>query len=130
MRKKIVTGITMGEPASISSEITLKTWKNHRKKLDPFIFFGDPSHLLQTCTKLKFKVPIKIINEINECFKIFNNYLPVYKVKLNQNIKFGSPSIKNADKILNSIKQVVKFAFRKKNKTYRKKCHKKKRKKF
>ena len=114
MKKKIITGITMGEPASISSEITLKTWKNHRKKLDPFIFFGDPSHLLQTCTKLKFKVPIKIINEINECFKIFNNCLPVYKVKLNQNIKFGSPSIKNADKILNSIKQVVKFAFRKK----------------
>ena len=104
----------MGEPASIASEITLKTWKNHRKKLDPFIFFGDPSHLLQTCTKLKFKVPIKIINEINECFKIFDNYLPVYKVKLNQNIKFGSPSIKNVDKILNSIKQVVKFAFRKK----------------
>ena len=55
----------MGEPASISSEITLKTWKNHRKKLDPFIFFGDPSHLLQTCTKLKFKVPIKIIKKKN-----------------------------------------------------------------
>ena len=64
MKKKIVTGITMGEPAGVSSEITLKTWRNHRKKLDPFIFFGDPTHLLQTCTKLKFKVPIKIINEI------------------------------------------------------------------
>ena len=41
-------------------------------------------------------------------------YSGPYKIKLNQNIKFGSPSIKNADKILNSIKQVVKFAFRKK----------------
>ena len=82
MKKKIVTGITMGEPAGVSSEITLKTWRNHRKKLDPFIFFGDPTHLLQTCTKLKFKVPIKIISKINECFKIFNNYLPVYEIKL------------------------------------------------
>ena len=27
MKKKIVTGITMGEPAGISSEITLKIWK-------------------------------------------------------------------------------------------------------
>ena len=114
MKKKIVTGITMGEPAGVSSEITLKTWRNHRKKLDPFIFFGDPTHLLQTCTKLKFKVPIKIISKINECFKIFNNYLPVYEIKLNKNIKFGSPSINNVGKILNSIDEVVKFALKKK----------------
>ena len=32
MKKGIVTGITMGEPAGISSEITLKVWKNYRKK--------------------------------------------------------------------------------------------------
>ena len=50
----------MGEPASISSEITLKIWKNYRKKLDPFIFFGDPDHLLNTCSKIKYKVPIKV----------------------------------------------------------------------
>ena len=50
MKKKIVTGITMGEPAGVSSEITLKTWRNHRKKLDPFIFFGDPKSLFHTPT--------------------------------------------------------------------------------
>ena len=104
----------MGEPAGISSEITLKIWKNHRNKIDPFIFFGDPAHLLKTCSKLKFKVPIKIINEINECFDIFKNYLPVYKIELNQKVKFGTPSIKNSDKILNSINKVVKFASKKK----------------
>ena len=38
----------MGEPAGISSEITLKIWKNYRKKIDPFIYFGDPEHLLNT----------------------------------------------------------------------------------
>ena len=35
-KKKIITGITMGEPAGISSEITLKVWKNYRKKRSPF----------------------------------------------------------------------------------------------
>ena len=114
MKKRIVTGITMGEPAGISSEITLKIWKNHRKKIEPFIFFGDPIHLLKTSSKLKFKIPIKIINEINECFKVFKNYLPVYKIKLNQKVKFGYPSIKNVNKILTSIDEVVKFAFKKK----------------
>ena len=97
MKKRIVTGITMGEPAGISSEITLKIWKNHRNKIEPFIFFGDPIHLLKTSSKLKFKIPIKIINEINECFKVFKNYLPVYKIKLNQKVKFGYPSIKNVN---------------------------------
>ena len=114
MKKRIVTGITMGEPAGISSEITLKIWKNHRKKIEPFIFFGDPIHLLKTNSKLKFKIPIKIINKISECFKVFKNYLPVYKIKLNQKVKFGYPSVKNANKILTSIDVVVKFASKKK----------------
>ena len=114
MKKGIVTGITMGEPAGISSEITLKIWKNHRKKIEPFIFFGDPIHLLKTNSKLKFKIPIKIINKISECFKVFKNYLPVYKIKLNQKVKFGYPSVKNANKILTSIDEVVKFASKKK----------------
>ena len=112
--KRIITGITMGEPASISSEITLKIWKNYRKKLDPFIFFGDPDHLLNTCSKIKYEVPIKVIDEIKESFKIFNNYLPVYKIKLNQKIKFGSPSKKNVINFLYSINKVVKLASKKK----------------
>ena len=107
MKKRIVTGITMGEPAGISSEITLKIWKNHRKKIEPFIFFGDPDHLLKTSSKLKFKIPIKKINKISECFKKFKNYLPVYDIKLNQKVKFGYPSSANSREILTSIDKVV-----------------------
>ena len=113
MKKGIVTGITMGEPAGISSEITLKVWKNYRKKIEPFIFFGDPDHLLKTSSKLKFKIPIKKINKITECFKIFKNYLPVYDIKLNQKVKFGYPSSANSREILTSIDKVVKFASKK-----------------
>ena len=113
MKKGIVTGITMGEPAGIASEITLKVWKNHRKKIEPFIFFGDSDHLLKTSSKLKFKIPIKKINKISECFKIFKNYLPVYDIKLNQKVKFGYPSSANSREILASINKVVKFASKK-----------------
>ena len=113
MKKGIVTGITMGEPAGIASEITLKVWKNHRKKIEPFIFFGDSDHLLKTSSKLKFKIPIKKINKISECFKIFKNYLPVYDIKLNQKVKFGYPSSANSREILVSINKVVKFASKK-----------------
>ncbi len=113
MKKRIITGITMGEPAGISSEITLKTWKNYRKKIDPFIFFGDPDHLTKTCSKLKLRIPIKIIKNIHESLNTFKNYLPVYKIELNQKVNFGSPSIKNIGKVLKSIDKVVNFAYKK-----------------
>ena len=111
--KKIITGITMGEPASISSEITLKVWKNYRKKISPFIFFGDPEHLLKTSRLLKINVPIKIIRKVTECGKVFNNFLPVYEIKLNEEVKFGLPSRKNINKTISSIDHVVNFAKKK-----------------
>ena len=59
MKKKIITGLTMGEPAGISAEISLKVWKNYRKKIDPFIFFGDPEHLKKNfISALGNKIPI------------------------------------------------------------------------
>ena len=64
----------MGEPAGISSEITLKIWKNYRKKIDPFIYFGDPEHLLNTSKILKLKIPLKVINKVEDAHKIFNNW--------------------------------------------------------
>ena len=112
MKKKIITGITMGEPAGISTEITLKTWKNYRRKIDPFIFFGDPDHLIKTSLKLKLQIPIKIIKNISESVNSFKNYLPVYKIKLSQKVNFGSPSIKNTSKVLTSIDKVVNLAYK------------------
>lgn len=114
MKKKIVTGITMGEPAGISSEITLKIWKNYKNRLEPFIFFGDPEHLKKTCTKLNYDLPIKVISNINDAIVGFKNFLPVYKIKLNKNVKFGQPSSKNSEKVLNSINLVTKLALKKK----------------
>ena len=114
MKKKIITGLTMGEPAGISAEISLKVWKNYRKKIDPFIFFGDPEHLKKTCSKLNFQIPIKIINNINECVEIFKDYFPVYNIKLSEKARYGSPSVNNAKEVLSSIKKVTKFANNKK----------------
>ena len=114
MEKKIITGLTMGEPGGIASEITLKVWKKYRKSINPFVYIGNLNLSLKTNLLLKYNVPIKLINNINDVFHLFKNYLPVYKIKLNQKVKFGYPSIKNANKILTSIDEVVKFAFKKK----------------
>lgn len=104
----------MGEPAGISAEITLKVWKKYRNKLKPFIFFGDPNHISQTASNLNYKVPVKIIKNIKECFDIFKNYLPIYKISLNKKNIYGKPSINNSDKVLYSIKKVVNLATKKK----------------
>ncbi len=104
----------MGEPAGISAEITLKVWKKYKNKLEPFVFFGDPDHMNKTSLNLNYKIPIKIIKNINESLNIFKNYLPVYKINLNKKVSNGKPSTKNNSKVLYSIKKVVDFAFKKK----------------
>ena len=113
MIKKIITGLTMGEPSGISSEITIKTWKKHRNKLDPFIFFGDPEHLANTSKKIKLNVPIKIIKKIKEGYEVFKKCLPVYKIKLDKKINFGMPSTRNSKSVLYSINKVAKLASKK-----------------
>lgn len=114
MKNNIITGLTMGEPSSISGEITLKVWKNYRKRISPFIYFGDKEHLEKVNKRLKNNVPIKLINNLDESFKIFQNFLPVYNIKLKENVVLGKPSLKNAVSVMDSIDLVIKLAIKKK----------------
>lgn len=104
----------MGEPAGISSEITLKVWKKHRNTINPFVYIGDTNHLLKTNLLLKYNVPIKRIKNIFDSFKLFKKYLPVYEIKLKKNVEFGKTSLKNTPQVLRSIKTSVSLAKKKK----------------
>ena len=92
MEKKIITGVTMGVPGGIASEITLKVWKKYRKSINPFVYIGNLNLLLKTNLLLKYNVPIKLINNINDSLNIFKNYLPVYEIKLKEKVRFGKTS--------------------------------------
>ena len=41
MQKRIITGLTMGEPGGIASEITLKVWKKYHTNINPFFYIGN-----------------------------------------------------------------------------------------
>ena len=114
MEKKIITGLTMGEPGGIASEITLKVWKKYRKSINPFVYIGNLNLLLKTNLLLKYNVPIKLINNINDSLNIFKNYLPVYEIKLKEKVSFGKTSQKNSSQVLLSIKKCVNFALKRK----------------
>ena len=114
MEKKIITGLTMGEPGGIASEITLKVWKKYRKSINPFVYIGNLNLLLKTNLLLKYNVPIKLINNINDSLNIFKNYLPVYEIKLKEKVNFGKTSQKNSSQVLLSIKKCVNFALKRK----------------
>ena len=86
----------MGEPGGIASEITLKVWKKYRKSINPFVYIGNLNLLLKTNLLLKYNVPIKLINNINDSLNIFKNYLPVYEIKLKEKVRFGKTSQKNS----------------------------------
>ena len=114
MEKKIITGLTMGEPGGIASEITLKVWKKYHTNINPFFYIGNFDLLLKTNLILKYNVPIKLINNINDSLNIFKNYLPVYEIKLKEKVRFGKTSQKNSSQVLLSIKKCVNFALKRK----------------
>ena len=114
MQKRIITGLTMGEPGGIASEITLKVWKKYHTNINPFFYIGNFDLLLKTNLILKYNVPIKLINNINDVFHLFKNYLPVYDIKLKEKVIFGKTSQKNSTQVLLSIKKGVSFALKKK----------------
>tara|TARA_B100001013_G_scaffold343933_1_gene272782 strand:- start:2359 stop:2721 length:363 start_codon:yes stop_codon:yes gene_type:complete len=115
MKNRIITGLTMGEPGGIASEITLKIWKKYRQIINPFVYIGDMNLLLKTNLLLKYNIPIKLIDNIHHSCEIFRKFLPVYQIKLKEKVKFGKTSKKNSTQVLLSIKKCVDLALKKKN---------------
>ena len=52
--------LTMGEPAGIGGEITLKAWEERqRRSLPPFLVLDDPQRLERLASALRRPVPIR-----------------------------------------------------------------------
>ncbi len=93
---KEVILITAGDPASISTEITIKAIESHRiSKNINLIAITDPK-LVEECKKL-INSNIKI-NEIKDTIKFsdFKEYcFNIIPIKINNRIKYGKPDIGN-----------------------------------
>jgi 4-hydroxythreonine-4-phosphate dehydrogenase len=102
--------LTMGDPAGIGGELTLKSWLALRTTGPTFVALDDPDHLASLAAALRLTVPIQTITHPEQATDIFRSALPVLPVKLNAPAIPGQPNPANAKAVIASIEQATALA--------------------
>ncbi len=102
--------VTMGEPAGIGGELTLKAWLARRPGTRPFFALDDPARLASIALQLGVAVPLQEITAPVEAAGVFARALPVVAVKLRCAVRTGHPDPANAPATIESIERAVAFA--------------------
>ena len=104
----LAMALTMGEPAGVGGEVTLKAWKARKDKNSPaFFVIDDAGRLRQLAQGLGLDVPVREINIPSEAPEIFERALPVFHRPVNTSVVPGKPSPDNAKAIMDSIRLAV-----------------------
>jgi 4-hydroxythreonine-4-phosphate dehydrogenase len=103
--------LTIGEPAGIGGEITLKAWASAQtdKSIPPFVALADPDWLASQGHHLRFAVPIKAVTSTDQALGEFYGALPVIPIALAQAPELGKLDPANAGTVLRSIDEAVRL---------------------
>ncbi len=99
--------LTMGEPAGIGGEITLKAWRAERSGARPFFVIGDPDRLAAEAGRLGLETPVRTIEAPAEAPAVFRDALPVLPQPWIRPVQPGRPDPANAEAVLGSIARAV-----------------------
>lgn len=99
--------LTMGEPAGIGGEITLKAWQAERAGIHPFFVIADPEYLSVQAKDLNLDVPVRTIGAPAEAAAVFPHALPALPLPLPEPAHPGQPDTRNAEAVLGSISRAV-----------------------
>ncbi|MGD0106025.1 MAG: 4-hydroxythreonine-4-phosphate dehydrogenase PdxA [Rhodopila sp.] len=102
--------LTMGDPAGIGGELTLKAWLALHETDRSFISLDDPTRLEKLARDLGLPVPVCQIGDAAETVKVFLTALPVLAVPLAVIPVPGQPDPANARAVVTSIEQATKLA--------------------
>jgi 4-hydroxythreonine-4-phosphate dehydrogenase len=102
--------VTMGEPAGVGGELTLKAWLARLPTTRPFFALDDPVRLATIARQLKLEVPLHEIAAPAEAVGIFSRALPVLPIRLRTEVRAGHPDAANAAATIESIERAVSFA--------------------
>jgi len=98
--------LTMGEPAGVGGELTVKAWQaRDQEKLSPFFVIGDPDWLRASDKD----VPVQEIQNPAEALKVFETAIPVLPTQLDTHSIVGTLNPLNGHAVLKSIEQAVQF---------------------
>lgn len=107
VRTSLPIALTMGEPAGIAAEISLKAWKRLRSSGPRFVFLGSARHMEQAARQLDAGVPVRTISCPREAAELFSEALPVIEIGLDAETTCGQPSSRTAASVLASIRHGV-----------------------
>ena len=103
--------LTMGDPAGIGGELTLRAWLAlHHSSGRRFLALDDPDRLTALARTLSLDVPIASIDSPDAAAAVFRNSLPVLPIKLATAPRPGHPDKANARAVIGSIERAASLA--------------------
>ena len=102
--------VTMGEPAGVGGELSLKAWLARRAKGRAFFVIDSPGRLADLAGKLGIEVPVQEIPEPRAATAVFANALPVLSVRLAASTRPGHPDPANAAATIEAIERATQYA--------------------
>jgi 4-hydroxythreonine-4-phosphate dehydrogenase len=102
--------VTMGEPAGVGGELSLKAWLARRPETRSFFALDDPGRLASLAARLGLAVPVKPIARPHEASGVFASALPVLPVALKAPVQAGHPDPANAAATIEAIRRAAALA--------------------
>jgi len=102
--------LTMGEPAGIGGEITLKAWLRRAEGVPPFFAIDDPDRLGRLAETLGWTVPVRAVAGPEEAAACFGEALGVLPRRLAHPVLMGRPDPANARAVIAAIVSAVELA--------------------
>jgi 4-hydroxythreonine-4-phosphate dehydrogenase len=102
--------LTMGDPAGIGGELTLRAWQSLRRGPVRFVALDDPERLRALAGALGLDVPIALVPDPAAAAAAFPAALPLLPVPLAARPRPGQPDRANAAAVLASIERAAALA--------------------
>ncbi len=105
--------VTMGDPAGIGGELTLKAWLACSKqevlssKIGPFVAIDQQTRLQKLADRLKLDVDVQNVQTVQEACERFNKILPVIEIKNDDQLVIRSSKEIETNLAIDSIEQAV-----------------------
>lgn len=97
--------VSMGDPAGIGAEITIKAWQARDAfSLPPFLLNHDPTYVRALCQKFGWDIPVVIIEHPEQTTAHFATALPLLPINAKVPLALGHTQPTQAQLIATSIK--------------------------
>ncbi len=107
-RRRRPLAVSMGDPAGIGPEITLRAWLERTDRgLWPFVVFADKDLLSERARQFGLAVPIIAVGSAAEAVEVFGSALPVLHAPLDVKARAGAGDPQNRLAVIGAIEAAV-----------------------